>query len=116
MMYFVTSLLTYVPKNRKCAEVIEVVKPFDQTLFPDSASLDIFKERLTLKVKELNEKYPKMKELKLSWDFGVRAEVSTNGCPDTVFILTIKKVRNVYSFGEELFQEIKLITDRNEGE
>ena len=103
MMYYIEKPQTYSPSNRKCREVCEFIKKFENCLITDVISLDALKEEIRHKLEELNEAYPRTKRLVLRAD-NSRLDCCPEGreCNyEYVFIMTIHPVRKTYRFAEQ---------------
>lgn len=107
MMFFVYHLQTYSPKNRAWKKVIDYVEKYKYVLIKDELSLDALKHELCDVVNRINAEHPKIKRMQYTArpiDNGriirIEAHVISAGCPDTVFILDICKVRSIYQFNE----------------
>lgn len=108
MMFFVYHLQTYSPKNRAWKKVIDYVEKYKYVLIKDELSLDALKHELCDVVNRINAEHPKIKRIQYTAepiDNGritrIEAHVISGGCPDTVFILDICKVRSIYQFNEQ---------------
>lgn len=108
MMFFVYHLQTYSPKNRAWKKVIDYVEKYKYVLIKDELSLDALKHELCDVVNRINAEHPKIKRMQYTAgpiDNGriirIEAHVISGGCPDTVFILDICKVRSIYQFNEQ---------------
>nr|DAT41416.1 MAG TPA: hypothetical protein [Caudoviricetes sp.] len=98
-MYFIHHIQTYANVNRKGKEMIEFISGLNCFLIPDDISLDALKASVEAKVKELNEKYPKLKPIRFRQHKSqFRVDVDEY---NVVFILTYSKVRGYYVFGED---------------
>lgn len=113
MMYFVQHLQTYAAKNHACQELRDYVEHYENVLVKDEISLDAIKEELRLKVNQINAAHPKLKPIRFSsgniGDGIFRMDASTDkmGCPDTIFIMDICKVRSIYQFSENNTLQLK---------
>lgn len=108
MMFFVYHLQTYAPKNRAWKKVIDHVKKYEYILIKDNLSLDALKHELCDVVNRINAEHPKTKRMQYTAgpiDNGrtirIEAHVMSAGCPDTIFIIDICKVRSIYQFSEK---------------
>ena len=108
MMFFVSYLQTYSPKNRAWKKVIDYVKKYKDVLIKDELSLDALKHEIGDTVNRINAEHPNLKRMKctatpLGRDCTIRIEahVISGGCPDTVFFLDICKVRSIFQFSEK---------------
>lgn len=108
MMFFVYHLQTYSPKNRAWKKVIDYVEKYKYVLIKDKLSLDALKHEIGDVVNRINVEHPKTKRMQyiagpIDNDRTIRIEahVMSGGCPDTVFIIDICKVRSVYQFSEK---------------
>lgn len=106
MMFFVSSLSTYVPKNRACLKLIEFIKSFEHVLIQDEISLDALKCSIEESVKRINAEHPKLKPIHFDPDLGnkvgqLSARIMTaSGTPDQIFIMGICRVRGTFRFSE----------------
>lgn len=97
-MYFIHHIQIYANVNRKGKEMIEFISGLNSFLIPDNISLDALKASVEAKVKELNEKYPKLKPIRFrQHECSFRVDVDEY---NVVFILTYSKVRGYYLFSE----------------
>jgi hypothetical protein len=76
-------------------------------ILTDECALDALKCDIEAKVKELNEKYPRMKPMTYDGDYfeGNSGQISVkieNDYYKPVCFLSYKKVRGYYSFGEKV--------------
>ena len=104
MMFFVYHLQTYSPKNRAWKKVIDYVEKYKYVLIKNELSLDA----LCDVVNRINAEHPKTKRMQYTAGpidndriIRIEAHVMSGGCPDTVFIIDICKVRSVYQFSEK---------------
>ena len=108
MMFFVYHLQTYSPKNRAWKKVIDYVEKYKYVLIKNELSLEALKQELCDVVNRINAEHPKTKCMQYTAgpiDNGriirIEAHVMSGGCPDTVFIIDICKVRSIYQFSEK---------------
>nr|DAK68005.1 MAG TPA: hypothetical protein [Caudoviricetes sp.] len=116
MMFFIDHVQTYCNVNQKGKEMNEFIEQFDRYFVCDDCALDALKCELEAKVKELNGKYPKVKEITFSsfrddcrsGQFSVKVE---NDDYKPVCSMSYKVVKGFYSFGEGHFA----LENRQEG-
>ena len=103
MMFFVYHLQTYSPKNRAWKKVIDYVEKYKYVLIKNA-----LKHELCDVVNRINAEHPKTKRMQYTAGpidndrtIRIEAHVMSGGCPDTVFIIDICKVRSVYQFSEK---------------
>lgn len=105
MMFFIHHVQTYSNVNKKGREMCEFAKSFDHLLITDECALDSLKCSFEAKAKELNEKYPKTKEITFSGghfdslDGQLSVRVGNDDNQPVCFI-SYSSVRGYYSFGE----------------
>lgn len=113
MSFFVQHLNAYAAKNRAWKKLSDYVDKFQYVLIRDEISRDALVEELRLKVEEINTQHPKLKPIRFSAgnmggeSFRIDATVEKCGCPDTVFIMDIVRVRSIYQFSENVKGVIK---------
>lgn len=107
-MFFVYHLQTYSPKNRAWKKVIDYVEKYKDVLIKDELSLDALKHEIGDVVNRINAEHPKMKRMQYTASpidndriTRIETHVISGGCPDTVFMLDICKVRSIYQFNEQ---------------
>lgn len=103
MMYYIERPNTWRAANRKCAEIQEFVDKFKNCLIADDLSRDALVMEIRRKVAELNEAYPRCKELAV--EFSHNDYISCYPTPkisdsDYVFTIKIMPVRMHYRFAE----------------
>lgn len=113
MSFFVQHLSTYAAKNRAWKKMTDYVSKYEYVLIRDECSRDALVEELRTKVDDINAEHPKLKPIRFSSgnmggnSFRVSASVDKLGCPDTVFIMDIVRVRSIYEFSERVKGAIK---------
>lgn len=85
----------------------EYMENFERLIITDDASLDALKCDIEAKVKELNEKYPRMKPMTFDASYfdGYSGQITVrieNDYYKPVCFLSYKKVRGSYSFSEKV--------------
>ena len=105
-MYFINHVQTYSSVNKKGKELCEFVLQFERKLIRDEIALDALKQMIESKVKELNEKYPKTKEMTYDgsyFDFpgGQITCKNLNDSYQPVCFITYKVVAGTYEFSEQ---------------
>lgn len=63
MNYFISDITTYRPANKKCAEIVDFVEKYKNSLIYDKVSRDEFVAEIRRKVEILNNAYPRTKRL-----------------------------------------------------
>ena len=104
MMYYIEKPQTYSPSNRKCREVLEFIKKFENCLIADDCSRDALIEEIRHKLEALNEAYPRTKRLIIREGKGSRLDCCPEGreCNyEYVFLMEIHPVRKTYRFAEQ---------------
>lgn len=114
MTYFIHHVQTYLNVNNKGKEMCEHIRYFEGLIITDDVALDALKCDIEAKVKELNEKYPRMKPMTYDGDYldrdsGQISVKSENDYYKPVCFLSYKKVRGHYSFGEGIYLGQKAI-------
>ena len=121
MEYYITyNFHAYSPKNTKHAEMVEIARKFEHIIIEGKAGYDAFVFSIRHEMDKLNEKYSKQKPMQFY------KSLDENGCikvyfqsPDintdkeqTVFYMTVTKVRGVFSFSENKPSDKILLPNR----
>ena len=102
MKYFIDKINTWGPANRKCAELHQEMKQYENCLVADEVSRDALIEQVRHTVETLNKAYPRTKRLVVkAWNNSVCCWPENRASDsDSVFAFALKPVRREFRFVE----------------
>lgn len=99
MMYFLSSIVTYSPANKKCAELCNFLQEYKGTLIADHNTLVSFTRKVTDEIHRLNDKYSKNLPFIMSLSYKEKYLFVYNGSYNkTVCLISWQEVRQTLSY------------------
>lgn len=102
MMYYINKPTLWKAANKKCEEAKNFVEKFNSCLVKDNLSRDALVEEIRHKIQELNDSYPRLKQLYSSFSYNQFFCWINSGTEDKlpVFSFILHPVEKSYSFAE----------------
>lgn len=104
MKYFIDKVNTWGPANRKCAELHQEMKQYENCLVADEVSRDALVEQVRHTVETLNKAYPRTRQLMVdAWNNHVSCHPNPRSSDsDAVFSFTLAPVKREFCFAERV--------------